>query len=509
MNVQEAAARAPASVLLVDDNPAKRLALSAVLAPLGYSIVEADSGLAALRCLLVQDFAVILLDVRMPDMDGFETAGLIRERRQSEMTPIIFVTAHASDEVVQRDRYAAGAGDYICAPVDPDELRAKVSVFAGLFRRAEELAARAREVQASADQLRVLTDAAPIGIFQTDERNRYVYTNPHWSAITGIAAEVALGQGWDTIFGAEQNVDPLAPAPVPAELRRSFEIRFPKSASRIVLVTSRPIVGRHGETVGWVGTLADITAEVTANLARDEQIRAKDDFLSRVSHELRSPLSVVHQFTSLLIDGAGGPLTDDQREFLGVSMRNVGQLKSMIDDLLEVTRADSGRLKVDSRALAIGDLLAEVTAGYLRTASEQGIDLALVCGNLPLVLGDPERLHEILANLIENALKFTPDGGRIAVEAVSRGSHVCVTVRDTGCGLLPQHQDRIFEQFFQVDGDSETSRSGLGLGLYICRDLIERQGGAIWAVSTLGSGTAVSFTVPIRHTRRRGDRQES
>ena len=192
-----------------------------------------------------------------------------------------------------------------------------------------------------------------------------------------------------------------------------------------------------------------------------------------------------------------------------MAMRNVGQLKSMIDDLLEVTRSDTVRLKVDCRALAIGDLLAEVTAGYLRTATDRGIALTLECGNLPLVLGDPERLHEILANLIENALKFTPDGGQIIVEAVSQGSYVCVTVRDTGCGLLPQHEDRIFEQFFQVDGEGEASRSGLGLGLYICRDLIERQGGAIWAVGTPGSGTAVSFTVPIRYTRRRGDRQEA
>jgi CheY-like chemotaxis protein len=167
----EAAGRPPVPILVVDDNVAKRLALKSVLLPLGYSVVEADSALAALRCVMEQDFAVILLDVHMPITDGFETAALIRQRRQSEMTPIIFITAHEKHEIGKTDLYAEGAVDFIFAPVPADELRAKVSVFANLFIRAEDLAIRAREVQASADQLRVLTEAAPIGIFQTDREH--------------------------------------------------------------------------------------------------------------------------------------------------------------------------------------------------------------------------------------------------------------------------------------------------------------------------------------------------
>ena len=143
------------SVLVVDDNPKKRLALRSVLLPLGYEIVEADSGVAALRCVLEQDFAVILLDVRMPIMDGFETAALIRQRQQSEMTPIIFITAHGSDEIAQTDRYSEGAVDFIFAPINPAELRAKVSVFANLFIRAElargPSAARCRPTPTSCD----------------------------------------------------------------------------------------------------------------------------------------------------------------------------------------------------------------------------------------------------------------------------------------------------------------------------------------------------------------------
>jgi diguanylate cyclase (GGDEF)-like protein len=148
----------PVPILIVDDNSAKRLALKAALQPLGHVIVEADSGLAALHCLMTQDFAVILLDVRMPIMDGFETAELIRKRQRSELTPIIFITAFGSDELGDTDVYAQGAVDFMFAPVPPEELRAKVSVFASLFSKAEALAEKAREVQASADQLRVLND---------------------------------------------------------------------------------------------------------------------------------------------------------------------------------------------------------------------------------------------------------------------------------------------------------------------------------------------------------------
>ena len=163
-----------------------------MLAPLGYDIVEADSGSACLRCVMSDVFAVILLDVRMPIMDGFETAALIRLRAESELTPIIFVTAHAADEI-ETDRYAAGAVDFITTPVDPHELRAKVSVLANLFLQAQANAAKARELQGTADQLRLLTETAPIGIFQTDGQHRYTYTNARWSEITGVPGDEAIG----------------------------------------------------------------------------------------------------------------------------------------------------------------------------------------------------------------------------------------------------------------------------------------------------------------------------
>ena len=213
-----AAARVP--ILVVDDNASKRLAIKAVLAPLGYSIVEADSGVAALRCITAQDFAVILLDVRMPIMGGIETAALIRQRQQSEMTPIIFITAHGSDELVHTDRYAQGAVDFIFAPVPPDELRAKVSVFANLFTRAEDLAAQAREI------------ADVRGSAETPDRRRADRDLPdrrreplrlHQPALVGDHRDPArrgTGQQWDEILASAEHAGLIAELPDGEQLRR-------------------------------------------------------------------------------------------------------------------------------------------------------------------------------------------------------------------------------------------------------------------------------------------------
>ncbi|MGV8966906.1 MAG: PAS domain S-box protein [Cellulomonas sp.] len=223
----------------------------------------------------------------------------------------------------------------------------------------------------------------------------------------------------------------------------------------------------------------------------------RDRFLSHVSHELRAPLAVVHQFASLLTDGVGGPLSPDQSELLSVMTRNIDQLKGMIDELLEVVQADGTGLTIDCRPMELGEVLIEVSASLVRVAKERGITLSQEHGGFPPVLADRDRSSEVLSNLIDNAIKFTPAGGFIAVTATTEGAYVVVRVTDTGRGIPPQDLDHVFEQFFQVEHQGEKSRNGLGLGLYICKDLVERQGGSIWADSTPGCGTTMTFTVPI------------
>lgn len=246
-------------VLVVDDNAAKRLALRSVLMPLGYHLVEADSGVAALRCVSDQEFAVILLDVRMPGMDGFETAALIRTRQQSETTPIIFITAYGTAEDIGADRHAIGPVDFMFAPVPPDELRAKVTVCAERYLKAGSLLDRAEGARVASDRAQQIVENLPIGVFRTDTEGRFVYTNPRWTELTGISAETALGQQW---HGVIESSDPLhlvigssgaAPA---GDRSQPLVIRRPDSTTQTVLATTRHVAAGDGQAAGWVGTLA-------------------------------------------------------------------------------------------------------------------------------------------------------------------------------------------------------------------------------------------------------------
>ena len=503
----------PVPILLVDDNAAKRLALKAILLPLGHSIVEADSGLSALRCLMVQDFAVILLDVRMPIMDGFETAALIRERRQSEMTPIIFITAHGTNEMLNTDLYAEGAVDFIFAPVVPEELRAKVSVFANLFSRAEELAARAGELQKSADQLRLLTDAAPIGIFQTDPSNRYVYTNPRWSEITGISAAKAAGREWDTIVAPQErsglNAELADGALDRAELSHRFEISRPDSAPRIVIVTSKSIPDNEGGIAGWVGTLGDVTAEADAEAAmtdaRDratETSQLKSDFLANMSHEIRTPMNGVIGMTDLLLETE---LDDRQRDY-AQTVRSSGEaLLNIINDILDFSKVEAGKLTIEDIEFNLRSIVDDVVDLLVGPAKAKGLPLTPVIeGSIPdMVIGDPGRVRQVLINLIGNAIKFT-HSGEIVVRVTqddSGGGDTIIRfqISDTGDGIEPEKLATVFQPF--VQGDSTTSRKygGTGLGLSISSQLVALMGGNCGVSSRLGIGSDFWFTIAV-HT---------
>jgi two-component system sensor histidine kinase/response regulator len=511
VGVASGSAAAPVPVLIVDDHPGKRLSLKAALAPLGHSIVEADSGRAALRKIMVQDFAVILLDVRMPDMDGFETAALIRQRRQSEMTPIIFITAYTSDELPPSDRWADGAVDFIFSPVPPEELRAKVSVFANLFLRATTLAAQAREVQISADQLRLLTDAAPIGIFQTDRRNRYVYTNPRWTEITGIRSDEAAGQRWDDIIGVRQpdNSGPAGNGPgAEQELSQRFELRPPDGTSRIALVTSKAIPGLNGGIAGWVGTLADVTVEARAETAmadaRDratEASRLKSDFLANMSHEIRTPMNGVIGMTDLLLET---DLDARQRDY-AQTVRNSGTaLLAIIDDILDFSKVEAGKLDVEAIEFSLWTVVEDLVDLLSGAAQAKGLELiAIIEGTVPAVVrGDPGRVRQVLTNLIGNAIKFTRTGEivvRVAeAEPSDLGTVVRFEVSDTGDGIATDKLTSIFEPFTQADTSTSRKYGGTGLGLAISAHLVALMGGQCGVSSELGTGSAFWFTVTVQ-----------
>ncbi len=489
-------------ILVVDDNAAKRFALKAALAPLGHVIVEAASGVEALRCVMVNDFAVILMDVQMPEMNGFETVKLIRQRWQSEMTPILFITAYTSEEIDQADHYAGGAVDFIFAPIPPSELRAKVSFFAHVHVDAQRLAAQAEAVQASVAQLQSLTDSAPIGIFQTDHERRYVYTNPRWSEITGISAELAVGQPWDSVMEVEDGIGPAAEGAHVTPFTHRFNVRG-FADSRIALITMQSMPDSDGSAGGWVGTLADITAETRAKErlfdARDAALWAsamQRNFAASASHELRTPTaSIVGYLEEVLLSTT---IDDEDRGLLEVAYRNSQRLSMLIDDLMMLDQCEIGAPTMTLTPTALVPLVERIVTTLAAAAEEGGVQLDRAYDEATqLALADPARIEQALTNLVGNAIKFTPRGGSVTV-GVGDGDQgqVQVTITDTGMGIETDDCVKIFERFYRSRNATDDAIPGSGLGLPIAKVMVEAQAGSIAVTSQIGLGSTFLVTLP-------------
>ena len=235
--------------------------------------------------------------------------------------------------------------------------------------------------------------------------------------------------------------------------------------------------------------------------AQQEELLMKDRFLSHVSHELRSPLTAIYQFVTIMLDGLAGDLSNEQREYLGITLRNITELRGLIEDLLQVTRAREGKMIVDPRGTFFPDLVAETLESLETIAESKNIVLSNeVSDDLPPVYVDARRAIEILVNLVDNGIKFTSEGGRITVRtevSTEDPGFICVAVTDTGCGIGPEDRERVFEYMYQGEATCESGRKGLGLGLYICKELVSLHGGRIWVESEIGHGSTFFFTLPI------------
>jgi signal transduction histidine kinase len=241
--------------------------------------------------------------------------------------------------------------------------------------------------------------------------------------------------------------------------------------------------------------------QTETDLIRTHQLRFKDEFLSHVSHELRSPLNAIYQFVSILLDKLAGDLKPEQHQYLEIVLRNVKQLQAMIDDLLEVTRVHAGKLTIELQCTSVSDAIAYTVNTLQGAATVKGVTLSVdIESCLPLVCADPTRVRQILIILVDNAIKFTPANGAVKVKACMLETDtnlLLLEVSDSGCGINPGLTEQIFERLFQASDPALAGRQGLGLGLYICKELVTRQGGHIWAKSTPGHGAVLSVTLPV------------
>ena len=594
----------PVNVLLVDDRPDNLLVMESILADLGQNLICATSAREALRFLLVEDVALILLDVQMPGLNGFEFAELIRERERTQHTPIIFVSANSVDEQYVFKGYSLGAVDYLTKPFQPEILKSKVLFFTKLFRQNQEIKRQKRLLErANVDLDSANTDLEARVVARTTELEKAnEKLEAELKARKESEARLAIEHSITRIVAYADSLDAAAPEilrsfcehmrasvsalwllnPARTELDCRFieitetsqalqrfkeaslaqHFRRDRGLPGVVWEANAPVSlanefhgrkfprARHAQAaglhyaVGFPIKIADeflgviefftpfpvlddsrlinmldaigseigqfvqrkrIEAERESLLLREKALRQqaerasrlKDEFLATVSHELRTPLNSILGWGQILNTGKLSP--EEQRGALDTIYRNARSQSQLIDDLLDTSRLITGNLHLNLSPTEVVPTI-EAAIEVVRPAAEaKSITIETrFTSDVATITCDTQRLQQMVWNLLTNAVKFTPDNGRIEVgyERVDHG--VRIVVSDTGHGISPEFLPLVFDRFRQADSSSTRAHHGLGLGLAIVRHLAELHGGEVAVTSDgLGKGSTFSIVLPI------------
>ncbi len=543
-----------ASILIVDDLPEKVLVIETILEELGQNLVVARSGSEALRELLRQEFAVVLLDVNMPDIDGMETARLMRTYRRAHHTPIIFMTAYA-DEFQTAQGYSLGAVDYILAPVIPEILRSKVRVFVDLYKMQRQLRvqaaervalARAEAAQKAAEEntrrLNFLSQASralagslhvDVGMHRLLELIVPQMAHSATLCLLGdereadrvLVCEAMVGEAGMSRRFLESSMDEL-PAPLKDNLRA---VRGPAGAASTAAASAtflpltageRPlgalvIDGAHEDVdrATW-GELAhraamafenarlysvlqqEIVERRQAQSELSEASQRKDEFLAMLAHELRNPLAPIRNAAAVvrrLTSGADGRVG----WALDVTERQVNHLAQLVDELLDVARIGQGKIDLRQEPVNLPAIIEQGIETVSDLVDKHKHQLVLRLPAEPVWLrGDVARLTQVVANLMHNAAKYTEEQGVIELSLEREDDKAVITVSDNGVGIDRQLLPHVFDLFEQGDRSLDRSQGGLGIGLTLVKRLVELHQGTVEAHSA-GVGQGASFKVVL------------
>jgi signal transduction histidine kinase/DNA-binding response OmpR family regulator len=550
------------NILVVDDLPDKLLAFQVVLEELGQNLVMVNSGADALRELLQREFAVVLLDVNMPDIDGIETAELIRQHRKTAHIPIIFVTAYA-DEMQTARGYQLGAVDYILSPIIPEILRSKVRVFVDLYRAqrqaqvlaraeadreaAEEatrrsafLARASRELGESLDleggiqnllKLTVpeLAEAAALCIVVEGEQILLGrMAGPDGTAATQALSSLealprALREAMDQAGGDGRELDvPIWDDPLhrhdewPGGLRsaRVLPLKAGEHCFGVLLLgSSRPVpaygaadqamLGELGSRAGMALENARLYWSLKREIAKTreaeekllEASRRKDEFLAMLSHELRNPLAPIRNAVELVRRIA--PADPRLAWARDVVDRQVTHMAHLVDELLDVSRITQGKISLRKETLELDKVLAHAVETARPLVEARGHRLELDLPDAPVWMsGDFARLAQVVANLLNNAAKYTQEGGCIELIASAAQGEATIVVRDNGVGIERELLPRVFELFSQGERSLDRSLGGLGVGLTVVQRLVELHQGRV-SVTSEGAGKGAEFRIVL------------
>jgi PAS domain S-box-containing protein len=508
-------------ILLVDDTPENLVSLEAALSGLGEELVLANSGKEALRHLLNDDFAAILLDVRMPEMDGFETAEMIRSRPRSRQIPILFLTGYRDEEHLFRG-YDLGAVDFLFKPIVPEVLRSKVAAFVELSRsnaklkeQADILRQQAEVLQKAEQKFRSLLEAAPDAMVMCRADGEIIMVNSQTEVLFDCRRDKlisknirALVPGWSVRFRGGWDEESGSSKVLPVE--RGVELyAFRESGATFpVEISFSPLQTEEGVVI--TSAIRDISERRKAeeeirqlNVSLEERVMERTEELMRsneelqqfayvASHDLQEPLRTVSIYAQLLAKRYKGQLQGDADQFIGYIVENAYRMEKLIHDLLDFSRVDVRGTDFFTRTScesAMDDAIQNIRS----LVEESGADITRE--RLPQVMGDPIQLTRLFQNLLVNSIKYRSDAApQIHIAVEDNGREWVFSVKDNGIGIEPQYAEKVFGIFRCLQARDKSSGSGMGLA--ICRKIVTRHEGHIWVESALGKGATFCFTLP-------------
>ncbi len=532
------------TILIVDDNHNNLFTLRSLLEEhLAVDIIEASSGMEALALLLRHSADLIILDVQMPEMDGFETASLLRSRQKTEHIPIVFLTAAYKSEEFKQKGFAIGAADYLTKPIDPPQLLSRIKSYlrfieqerrhnlelteqrAALAESNQQLQSEISERKQAQTQLEILSEqnqllleTAGEGIFGLDAECRTIFINPTASKMLGYSPEELLGTYQHDVTHyakPDGSPNPSSDCPVCKAIHNGDtyhidnEVFWRRDGSPFPVDYIVKPLRQNGEITGGVVTFNDITerkqAEAVMREAKESAERAnyaKSRFLANMSHELRTPLNAIIGYSELLKEdleeevNLSDSLTDlDKIHSAGV------HLLGLINDVLDISKVEAGKMETYLENIDVSVVVKDIISSLEPLAAQKNNQLCLdLEADLGTIHCDLTKLKQMLFNLISNSIKFTQDGRitlKIHTTAQANGQWYQFDVIDTGVGMTQAQQDKIFNAFTQGDASTTRKYGGTGLGLAISKRFAEILGGTLGLQSKFGQGSCFSLTLPV------------
>ena len=488
-------------ILIVDDNQSNIFSLKRLLESQDFPVDTASSGEEALAKGLRNDYQLIILDVQMPDMDGFEVAETFAGYSKTKEIPIIFLSAVNTDKRFITQGYASGGIDYVTKPIDPDILMLKVKTFYNIqgqnvelkkTKQSLELEVKGRRatqvvMKSQLDHFQQMLEALPQIAFTLSNNGEIEFVNRRWfqySTSDKSFPEVHPDDK-DLLHEFNRQRENLEAIALEARIKNIETGEY-----RYHLLRMSPIL-ENSQAKNWVGTFTDINDQKRVE-------KEKDEFLSIASHELKTPLTSIKAYVQLLDRKLKLDKESPEANYVAKVQDQIEKLNNLITDLLDVSKIENGKLKMNLQPNNLENVISNAIETIIQTHDENSVKIERH-GQKPdfLMPFDAIRVEQVLINFLTNAIKYSPKNNKVIITTSVDENDIKISVTDFGIGIPEYKQDAVFNKFYRVE-ESSLQFQGMGIGLYICAEIIKQHGGSIGLSSIIDEGSTFYFTLPIK-----------